>query len=94
MFGRIAKVVAYARAPRKTFVVLHPIKALKFGAAFYVGKLLLGSRSNNRVTATHTRVRTTDGAGSAAGTEQRTARPSTASGVLDDTRMQERGDAI
>lgn len=79
MFGKIAKAVAYARAPRKTFVVLHPIKALKFGAAFYVGKLLLGSRSNN---------------GSAAVTKQRTARPSTASGVLDDTRMQERGGAI
>jgi hypothetical protein len=41
MFGRIAKIVAYAKAPRKTFVLLHPVRALKFGAAYYAGKMLL-----------------------------------------------------
>jgi hypothetical protein len=37
---RLLKLAAYARAPRATFVLFHPIRALKWGAAFYVGKKL------------------------------------------------------
>lgn len=40
MFGRLAKVVSYAKAPRKTFITLHPLKTLKWGAAFLLLKLL------------------------------------------------------
>lgn len=35
---RLIKLAAYAKAPKATFAVLHPIRALKWGAAFYVGK--------------------------------------------------------
>lgn len=38
MLKGLTKLVAYKKAPRKTFALLHPIKALKWGAAFYVGK--------------------------------------------------------
>jgi hypothetical protein len=37
---RLFKLAAYARAPRATFFLFHPIRALKWGAAFYVGKKL------------------------------------------------------
>jgi hypothetical protein len=48
MFGRIAKIVAYAKAPRKTFLMLHPVRALKFGAAYYAGKLLIEGHRRRR----------------------------------------------
>jgi hypothetical protein len=35
---KLLKLVAYAKAPKATFALLHPIRALKWGAAFYVGK--------------------------------------------------------
>jgi hypothetical protein len=35
---KLLKLAAYAKAPRATFAILHPIRALKWGAAFYVGK--------------------------------------------------------
>jgi hypothetical protein len=35
---KLLKLAAYAKAPKATFALLHPIKALKWGAAFYVGK--------------------------------------------------------
>lgn len=40
MIRRLLKLAAYAKAPRATFAFLHPIRALKWGAAFYVGKKL------------------------------------------------------
>lgn len=36
MIRTIAKLVAYKKAPAKTFAVLHPIKALKWGAIFFI----------------------------------------------------------
>jgi hypothetical protein len=44
MIGRIAKLLAYRKAPKKTFVALHPWRAAKFGAAFWVGKKLFGGK--------------------------------------------------
>ncbi len=38
MIRRLLKLTAYTKAPKTTFVLLHPIRALKWGAAFYVGK--------------------------------------------------------
>jgi hypothetical protein len=35
---KLLKLAAYAKAPKTTFAILHPIRALKWGAAFYVGK--------------------------------------------------------
>jgi hypothetical protein len=40
MMRRILKLAAYTRAPKATFALLHPIRALKWGAAFYVGRKL------------------------------------------------------
>ncbi len=37
MLKGLTKASAYVRAPRKTFVLLHPWKTVKFGAAFLVG---------------------------------------------------------
>ncbi len=36
MLKGIAKAVAYYKSPVKTFAVLHPLKALKWGALFLV----------------------------------------------------------
>lgn len=41
---RIAKVMMYLRAPVKTFVLFHPVRALKLFLAFLVGKMLFGRR--------------------------------------------------
>jgi hypothetical protein len=35
---KLMKLAAYAKAPRATFFLLHPVRALKWGAMFYVGK--------------------------------------------------------
>lgn len=40
MLGRIAKLVAYTKAPRQTFFLLHPLRAVKLGVAYLVGKQL------------------------------------------------------
>ena len=37
MIKTIAKLIAYKKAPAKTFAVLHPLKALKWGAIFGMG---------------------------------------------------------
>lgn len=37
---RLFKLAAYAKAPRATFFLFHPIRALKWGAAFYVARKL------------------------------------------------------
>lgn len=42
MSGLIAKLLAYWRAPRKTFVLLHPLRAAKFGLAYLAGRKLFG----------------------------------------------------
>jgi hypothetical protein len=42
MVGRVLKVVGYAKAPVKTFMVLHPLRALKWGAAYLVIRKVMG----------------------------------------------------
>ena len=42
MTGLIAKLLAYAKYPRRTFFMLHPIRAAKFGLAFLAGRRLFG----------------------------------------------------
>ena len=32
--GKLAKMAAYAKAPRATFAVMHPLKAAKYGAIY------------------------------------------------------------
>jgi len=44
MLSRITKLFMYIRAPRRTFMLFHPVKALKLLFAFLVGKLLFGRR--------------------------------------------------
>lgn len=34
MIGTIAKMAAYAKAPGATFMMMHPIKAAKYGAIY------------------------------------------------------------
>ncbi len=48
MFGTLAKMVSYMKAPRKTFIALHPVKTLKLGAAYWAGKMLFGTRRKER----------------------------------------------
>lgn len=38
MLKGLTKLIAYKKAPKKTFALLHPVKALKWGAAFFVAK--------------------------------------------------------
>jgi hypothetical protein len=38
MIGKLAKMAAYARAPRATFAVMHPVKAAKYGAIYLLVK--------------------------------------------------------
>lgn len=40
MLKGLAKLVAYKTAPKRTFALLHPIKALKWGAALLLAKKL------------------------------------------------------
>ncbi len=42
MTGLIAKLLAYAKYPRRTFLMLHPIRAAKFGLAYLAGRRLFG----------------------------------------------------
>lgn len=46
MIKTIAKLIAYKKAPAKTFALLHPLKALKWGAIFLVVKKVLGRRGD------------------------------------------------
>jgi len=46
MIARVAKMVAYAKAPAKTFMVLHPMKALKMGASYLLVKRALARRTH------------------------------------------------
>ncbi len=40
MLKSLAKLTAYSKAPKKTFAVLHPIKAVKWGAGLFLVKKL------------------------------------------------------
>jgi len=42
MTGLIAKLLAYAKYPRRTFFMLHPLRAAKFGLAYLAGRRLFG----------------------------------------------------
>lgn len=42
MFRSLVKALAYTKAPRGTFALLHPRTALKYGALFWIGKKILG----------------------------------------------------
>ncbi|MBW3534607.1 MAG: hypothetical protein KY453_05230 [Gemmatimonadetes bacterium] len=44
MLRKVAKLIAYKKAPRRTFAVMHPLKALKYGAIYLVVKKVLDSR--------------------------------------------------
>jgi hypothetical protein len=48
MTGLIAKLMAYARYPRRTFLLLHPIRAAKFGLAYLAGRRLFGDAKARR----------------------------------------------
>lgn len=41
MLKSLTKAVAYWKAPVKTFVVLHPMRALKWGGIVLIAKVLL-----------------------------------------------------
>ncbi|MGH7475681.1 MAG: hypothetical protein ACRELD_05280 [Longimicrobiales bacterium] len=43
MLGKLAKLVAYAKMPRRTFALFHPIKAAKLGVAYLIGRKLFRS---------------------------------------------------
>ena len=42
MLRKLAKLAAYKTNPKTTFALLHPRKALKWGAMLWLGKKLLG----------------------------------------------------
>lgn len=44
MVRGITKAIAYYKAPRSTFALLHPVKAVKLGALVLAGRMLMGSR--------------------------------------------------
>jgi hypothetical protein len=46
MLGRLAKLWLYIRSPVRTFVLFHPIKALKLLLAFLLGKALFGRKKS------------------------------------------------
>lgn len=41
MLRGLAKLVAYSKAPKRTFAVLHPVKAIKWGAGLFLVKKLV-----------------------------------------------------
>lgn len=51
MIKRITKLIAYYKAPRETFMLLHPLKTLKLGALFLAGSVLFGDRVRSRANA-------------------------------------------
>ena len=50
MIRRMLKGAAYVKAPIETFVVTHPLRALKWGAAYLVVKTVLDARRKHRPT--------------------------------------------
>lgn len=53
----LAKLVAYRKAPMLTFVILHPIRAIKWGAALFLLQKLWGSRDGERTSSARVDVR-------------------------------------
>lgn len=49
MIGRLIKGAAYVKAPLRTFVALHPFKALKLGAMYLVVKKALEMKQGRPV---------------------------------------------
>ena len=48
MIGRMLRGAAYAKAPVETFVLSHPLRALKWGAMYLTVKTLLDMRRKHR----------------------------------------------
>lgn len=48
MIRKLAKLFAYKKAPKSTFALLHPRRALKWGAILFLAKKLLGGRQEKR----------------------------------------------
>ena len=48
MLTRMLKIGAYAKAPVQTFVMLHPKRAMKWGASYLVVKTALGARRSKK----------------------------------------------
>ena len=44
MVGRVLKAAGYVKAPVQTFMLLHPMRALKLGATYLVVKKVLEAR--------------------------------------------------
>lgn len=42
MFSKLLKLAAYKKAPVKTFALLHPMKALKWGAVILILRKVFG----------------------------------------------------
>lgn len=38
MLKKLTKLVAYTKAPKKSFALFHPIKAIKWGAGLFLAK--------------------------------------------------------
>ena len=49
MLARVLKAVAYLKAPRRTFVALHPLKALKWMGIAALVSLLFRRRERRRL---------------------------------------------
>lgn len=50
MLKSLTKAVAYWKAPVKTFALLHPMKALKWGGMILVAKVLFDRARKRRAT--------------------------------------------
>lgn len=50
MLKTLAKLVAYKKAPKRTFALLHPIKAAKWGAGLFLLKKLSGRDERKKET--------------------------------------------
>ena len=48
MLKSLTKAIAYWKAPKRTFVLLHPMKALKWGGAFLVAKVVYDRMKGRR----------------------------------------------
>jgi hypothetical protein len=48
MLRNIAKVAAYAKAPKTTFALLHPFKALKYGIVLWTARKMFGGGDGRR----------------------------------------------
>lgn len=42
MIGKLLKGAAYAKAPKKIFALLHPVRAAKLGAGIWLARKIFG----------------------------------------------------